>query len=103
MTKWMIAMLTTASTLAFAGCATSTKTVWLKDSANRQDFNRDHYECSIAHQPGGYFGWGIAGLMAKGDAEDRAEELRRACLRAQGWERTEVPTTSAVGFQEDDD
>jgi hypothetical protein len=103
MTKRMIAMLATASTLAFAGCATGTKTVWLKDGASLREFNRDSYECSMSHQPGPYFGWGIAGLIAKGDAEDRAEELRRRCLRAQGWDRTEVPATSAVGFQEDDD
>jgi hypothetical protein len=28
---------------------------------------------------------------------------RRGCLRAQGWERTEVRETSTVGFEEDDE
>jgi hypothetical protein len=101
MTKWSV-LAGFLFTTALAGCATPTKNVWLKDGASRQDFNRDHYECSKTHQPGGYFGWGIGGLIAKGAAEDQAEELRRACLRAQGWEPTEVPETSAVGFQEDD-
>jgi hypothetical protein len=104
MTKWMIAILATASTLAFAGCAASTRTVWFKNDASRQDFNRDRYACAVAHQPGWSIpGTGILGIMSADDAEDRANELRRACPRAQGWERTEVPATSAVGFQEDDD
>jgi hypothetical protein len=76
----------------------------MKDGASRQDFNREHYECWRAHQPCGYFpGWESRDLIAKDPAESKANELRRGCLRAQGWERTEVPETSTVGFEEDDE
>jgi hypothetical protein len=52
---------------------------------------------------GRVFRLGNRGLIAKDFAESRTNELRRGCLRAQGWERTEVPETSPVGFEEDDD
>jgi hypothetical protein len=86
-----------------AGCGTGMKTAWIKDGATRRDFYRDHYACAQAHQPGMYFGWGVGGLIAKGAAEGRAKELRRACLRAQGWDLAEVPKSSPDGFEEDDD
>jgi hypothetical protein len=91
--------------LSLGACASGPgmKTAWIKDGANRQDFYRDHYACAQAHQPGMYFGWGLGGLIAKGAAEGRAKDLRRACLRAQGWDLAEIPKASPDGFEEDDD
>jgi hypothetical protein len=89
--------------LTMAGCGPAMKTAWVKPGASYQDFNRDIYECSQRHQLGPYFWCGIGGLIAKGDAEDKVKDMRRTCLRAQGWHRAELPETNPDGFEEDDD
>jgi hypothetical protein len=89
--------------LTLTACGPAMKTAWVKDGASRQDFDRDRYACAVAHQPGWSIpGWGLLGLMSADDAEDRAEEMRRRCLRAQGWHRAKLPETSPDGFEADD-
>jgi hypothetical protein len=90
--------------LTLAACGPAMKTAWVKDGVSRQDFDRDRYACAVAHQPGWSIpGTGILGIISAGDAEDRAEDMRRACLRAQAWHRAELPETSPDGFEDDDD
>jgi hypothetical protein len=61
--------------LALAGCA---RNVWVKDGADQQDFNVDHYSCEKDARQSGYYGTGLAGAL-------NMQNFFNECMVAHGW------------------
>lgn len=65
--------------LGLSACA---PTVWVKDGATQQDYNKKSYECEKDSRQSGYFGGGIAGST-------NMQSFFNKCMVAHGWTQQE--------------
>jgi len=64
--------------IALSGCV---RTVWVKEGATPQDYNRESYECEKDARQSQYFGGGIVGAI-------NFNEFENKCMVAHGWTAT---------------
>jgi len=70
--------------LLISGCA---PTVWVKNGATQQDYNKDSYDCEKDSRQSGYFGDGLTGSI-------NIQAFFNKCMIAHGWTQQRQPEFS---------